>query len=147
MGALCPLFYMWKITVKNSEPRTLAESTCLALGADIIQTFWIINPLITNPFPEILELDGELLQASYGMQTEHFLYCPAHELLPLERKKYHYILKRNDNDAFFADNRSWLPFGSHTIRWDNKALLDELIQQLNIPVTIYSDLTTCRLLD
>jgi hypothetical protein len=137
---------MWKLTVKNSTPRTPTESACKALGADIIQTYWIINPTITN-LPEILDLDGELLQASYGIQTEHFLYCPAHELLPLEQDQYQYILKRNDTDAFFAENRRWLPFGSHTIRWETKSLLDELIQQLKIPVTIYSDLTTCRLLD
>lgn len=138
---------MWKLTVKNSAPRTPTESACLALGADIIQTYWIVNPMITNPFPEILELDGELLQASYGMQTEGFMYCPSHEILPLDQDRYQYILKRNDTDAFFAENRRWLPFGSHTIRWDDKGLLDELIQQLKIPVTIYSDLTQCKLLD
>ncbi len=138
---------MWKLTVKNSEPRTPTESACLALGADIIQTYWIINPMITNPFPEILDLDGELLQASYSMQTDRFLYCPAYELLTPEQDQYYYILKRNDSDSFFSENRSWLPFGSQTIRWETKFLLDELLNQLKIPVTIYSDLTSCKLLD
>ena len=138
---------MWKLTIKNSTPRTPTESACKALGADIIQTYWIINPTITNPFQHLSDTDGELLQASYGMQTEKFVCCPSHELLPLEQDQYQYILKRNDTDAFFAENRTWLPFGSHTIRWENKFLLGEIIQQLNIPVTIYSDLTSCKLLD
>lgn len=138
---------MWKITLKNGPPRTSIESACQALGADIIQTYWITNPCVTNPFDLIRNTDAELLQAAYGEQTDSFQYCPTHQLFSQEQGLHPYVLKRDDRNLFFADKQNWLPFGSHTVRFSDKRVLSELISQLKIPVTIYSDLTACRVLE
>ena len=141
---------MWNIKILNGKPRTVRERDCNEF-ADILQTFWIVDPSVLNPWPLIatdpVAKDGSVLQMTWQdfLPDQHNI-CPSYFLLQEERDKFPFILKQQGSNNFFCSPSEWLPLTDYTTRFTSMTLLETTLSLCDVSnqFEIYSDLTRCH---